>query len=103
MSQENAVIVFGHLADNAARHGATSLTLTASIANCGLEVRVCDDGNGITPGNRDKIFEAFFTTRRESGGTGMGLGIVKAMLRAHGGSIELAPSNTGAAFLVRVP
>ena len=46
---------------------------------------------GISPSNQDRVFDAFFTTKREQGGTGMGLGIVRAMLRAHGGSIRLLP------------
>lgn len=53
--------------------------------------------------NRDRIFDVFFTTRRESGGTGMGLGIVRSLLRAHGGSIRLAPSDAGTAFEITLP
>jgi nitrogen-specific signal transduction histidine kinase len=44
-----------------------------------------NDGEPIADNNRDKIFLPFFTTRRESGGTGMGLEIVRSMLRAHRG------------------
>ena len=103
MSQENAAIVFGHLADNAARHGATSLVVAAHRNDDRVQVIVRDDGEGISDKNRDRIFEPFFTTRRESGGTGMGLGIVDAMLRAHGGSIRLIQSEHGAAFDVLLP
>jgi signal transduction histidine kinase len=58
---------------------------------------------GISPGNRDRVFEPFFTTRREAGGTGMGLQIVRSMLAAHGGTIKLLPSEAGATFELRVP
>ena len=51
---------------------------------------VADDGRGVSAANRERIFEHFFTTRREQGGTGLGLGIVRALLAAHGGRIELA-------------
>jgi signal transduction histidine kinase len=68
-----------------------------------LHVRVADNGEGISSGNRDRVFEPFFTTRRESGGTGMGLQIVRSMLQAHGGTIELLPSTSGAAFELRIP
>ena len=43
--------------------------------------------------NREKIFDAFFTTRRDTGGTGMGLAIVQAVMTSHGGSIRLLPSD----------
>jgi signal transduction histidine kinase len=49
------------------------------------------------------VFEPFFTTRREAGGTGMGLQIVRSMLAAHGGAIQLLPSDAGAVFEIRVP
>jgi len=103
LSLEAALIVFGHLADNAVHHGASQLTVTATVEGDDLKIVVADDGVGITERNREKVFEPFFTTRRESGGTGMGLGIARSMLQAHAGTIILAPSEQGAAFELRVP
>lgn len=103
LSLEAAMIAFGHLADNALQHGATELVLTASRTGDRAQIVVADDGSGIGAGNRDRIFEPFFTTRRDSGGTGMGLGIARSMLQAHGGSIELARSECGASFELLVP
>jgi hypothetical protein len=60
-----------------------------------LLVKVSDDGEGVSPNNRTQIFDSFFTTRRDSGGTGMGLAIVRAMLDAHGGAIRLLDSEKG--------
>ena len=54
---------------------------------------VSNDGDPISEPNREKIFDAFFTTRRDTGGTGMGLSIVRAVMTSHGGSIRLLPSN----------
>ena len=65
-----------------------------------IEVAVTNDGEPIAENNRDKIFMPFFTTRRESGGTGMGLQIVRSMLRAHGGAIRLAEAGAGVAFVL---
>ena len=95
--------VFAQLIGNAAEHGATELRVDAGKTNAWVVIRVQDNGTGISEGNRDRIFEPFFTTRRESGGTGMGLQIVRSMLAAHGGSIELSPSTSGAAFDIRLP
>ena len=92
---EGAMIaVLTHLAQNAAAQGATRLTLDPAPDG----VRIGDDGPGIAPGNRSRVFEPFFTTKRASGGTGMGLAIVRNMLRAAGGDIHLIPSDTGAVF-----
>jgi signal transduction histidine kinase len=95
--------VFDQLLRNASEHGATTVTIFAERAGDKLRIIVADNGSGVSPGNRDRIFEPFFTTRRESGGTGMGLQIVRAMLAAHGGTIELIASDRGAAFELRVP
>ena len=59
---------------------------------------VLDNGDGVSRNNRSRIFDSFFTTRRESGGAGMGLAIVRSMLHAHGGAIRLLEYDTGAAF-----
>ena len=101
MSAENALIVLSHLADNAGRHHASELQLTASADAGAVRVVVSNNGDVISAANRERIFDAFFTTRRDSGGTGMGLSIVEAMLRANGGSIRLLPTEQGVAFEVR--
>jgi signal transduction histidine kinase len=92
MSGENAMMVLGHMLDNAQRHGAARVEIAARDEDGRLVVLVSDDGAGVSAGNRGRIFEPFFTTRREADGTGMGLVIVRALLRAHGGDIRLAQS-----------
>ena len=64
---------------------------------------VRNDGVRIPVPTRDKIFDAFFTTRRDTGGTGMGLAIVQAVMTSHGGSIRLLPSEKGVAFELQFP
>ncbi|WP_051949285.1 ATP-binding protein [Methylosinus sp. PW1] len=107
LSAENARIILSHLADNAARHGAAYLTIAAAAQSEDLCVAVRDNGSGASRANREKVFDSFFTTRRDSGGTGMDLAIVRAMLQAHGGSIALAEDGegapTGAAFVLTIP
>mgnify|MGYP001545228421 CR=1 FL=1 len=103
LSLEAAKAIFGQLLRNAGEHGATEGGIAAAEVEGVLQVTVSDNGDGISAGNRDRIFEPFFTTRREAGGTGMGLQIVRSMLAAHGGTIRLLPSPSGAAFEIRVP
>lgn len=63
-----------------------------------------DDGPGITAENLPNIFDPFYTTKRPGRGTGLGLSICKAVLREHGGNIEVSASTGGgAAFTVTLP
>jgi signal transduction histidine kinase len=103
ITEENAAIIFSNLADNAMRHGSSTLELSAIRQEHLLRVTVSDNGEGVSPNNRTQIFDSFFTTRRDSGGTGMGLAIVRAMLDAHGGAIRLIDSLQGTAFELTIP
>ena len=103
MSPENAAIALANLIDNSARHGARHVSLSAAGAERTVTIAAADDGDGISPSNRARIFEPFFTTRRDSGGTGMGLGIVAALAKAHQGTVRLADSARGACFEIALP
>ncbi|RWY83920.1 HAMP domain-containing histidine kinase [Rhizobium leguminosarum] len=101
---EAAGIAFANLAENALQHGATLLELRVSAAARTAVILVRDDGTGISEANRQRIFRPFFSTRREQGGTGMGLGIVRAMLSSHGGTIRLLQTTgAGTEFEITIP
>jgi signal transduction histidine kinase len=101
---EAASIVLGNLAENAVQHGATRLELTAGAGDRLMTLLVRDNGSGISEGNRALIFQPFFSTRREQGGTGMGLDIVRTALNAHGGTIRLMDEpGPGAGFEITMP
>jgi len=103
MSSEKALIVLSHLTDNAIRHNAKHVRLEAVGEDTTVRMTVSNDGDPISEPNREKIFDAFFTTRRDTGGTGMGLAIVQAVMTSHGGSIRLLPSDKGVAFELQFP
>lgn len=105
LSAESARIVLENLLDNSVRHGARTVTVSASEEAGRITLVVADDGSGISDANAANIFDLFFTTRRDDGGTGMGLGIVRAVLRAHRGEIGLLPGRDGARFeiVLRLP
>ena len=55
-----------------------------------LEVRIRDNGNGIPPAIRDKLFQPFFTTKPTGSGTGLGLSISRdIVVQEHQGTIEV--------------
>ncbi len=97
---EGLEIVLGQLLRNAAEQGAQEVRLAATETGGRAVLEVADDGPGISAGNAGRVFEPFFTTRREGGGTGMGLTIVRNLLAAHRGRIELVPSERGARFRI---
>ena len=86
------------LANNALEHGASRIDVRAASKGDNVELWVSDDGVGIAAGDRAHIFDPFYTTRRDCGGTGLGLTICRAFIDGSGGSIELLPSERGAAF-----
>jgi signal transduction histidine kinase len=68
----------------------------------GIVIRVEDNGPGIAPADRSRIFDAFFTTRPE--GLGMGLLIARSVIRAHGGRLDVETrSPAGTAFVIHLP
>jgi signal transduction histidine kinase len=103
ISQENFEIAVTNLIQNAAQNGATRIEIDLSETEGMSEIAFRDNGRGVSPGNRDKIFAPFFTTRREEGGTGLGLQIVQSLIEAHRGTVHLAPSEQGAVFVIRFP
>jgi two-component system NtrC family sensor kinase len=66
-------------------------------------IEVSDTGIGIGPEIRSHIFEPFFTTKPVGAGTGIGLGVSRGIVEAHGGTLTLAPTDRGACFVVRLP
>ncbi|WP_309896773.1 histidine kinase dimerization/phospho-acceptor domain-containing protein [Archangium sp.] len=92
------------LITNASQHGGEGVRVRLEAQAVGEgrgRVVVRDDGRGISESNRARVFDAFFTTARERGGTGLGLTIAQSMLRAFGASLELLPAEgQGAAFAV---
>lgn len=59
------------------------------------EVRVEDDGTGIDPAVRERVFEPFYSTRPAGEGTGLGLAVVGSVLKEHGGYAEVGESEFG--------
>nr|WP_255599332.1 ATP-binding protein [Hasllibacter sp. MH4015] len=100
ISAEALTIILHHLVENAAAHGATRVDVRAGKGEDEAWITVSDNGSGVSAGNRDRIFEPFFTSRRAEGGTGMGLSIVRSVVEQSGGTIALVDAGQGAAFRI---
>jgi signal transduction histidine kinase len=93
---------FQNVGRNAYQAGATAVSVSAERRNGHLEVLVEDNGPGLSPRARERLFQPFASTR--SGGTGLGLAIAKELLRAHGGDVKLAGSDAhGTRFRLTLP
>ena len=98
--------VISNLVQNAARYAPTGSTVAVQLsAHDGQKValHVCDHGPGIDKEHAARVFEAFWRGP-ESNSSGLGLAIVRAIVEAHGGTIELADTpGGGATFTVVLP
>jgi len=107
--------VFSNLVANAIDAMTDSGCVTIKIANSrewknanlpGVRVTVADSGSGISPATKPRLFEPFYTTKRDVG-TGLGLWLSKEIVEKHGGSISvrssIQPGRTGTAFSVFLP
>eukprot|EP00903_Cladosiphon_okamuranus_P002115 g2113.t1 len=66
-------------------------------------LEIVDNGEGFEDKDMSRLTEPFYTTRRDSGGTGLGLSVVNAILERYGTQIEAAPSPDGALFRIAFP
>src|SRR5207253_9918348 len=88
------------LLENSRQAGASEVRIAAGQRGTQLAIRFSDNGSGIPPADRERIFEPFHTGRREQGGTGLGLSIARSLLASCGGTITAMPAETGACFEV---
>ncbi len=100
--------VVRNLLDNAARHATSEVVLTLSEDAGAVTFAVADDGPGIPPEERERVFERFVRLdvprSREQGGAGLGLAITHTLVEAMGGTVAVDPGHTaGARFVVRLP
>ncbi len=100
--------VVAHLLDNATRHADTRVVVTATSQGGWVRLHVDDDGPGIPPEDRERVFDRF--TRldegraRDAGGAGLGLAVVRSLVEAAGGTVVAAESPLGGARIeVRLP
>ena len=95
--------VVANLLDNAERHAATSVRCAVTTSDHTVELMVTDDGSGIPDADRHRVFDRFVrldeSRDHRAGGAGLGLAIVREVVTAHGGTVEVS----GATFAIHLP
>lgn len=101
--------VLANLVGNVARHTPAGTAAEVRLGTVGGRVvlEVHDDGPGIAPQDAERVFERFYradvSRSRESGGTGLGMAIVAAVVRAHDGEVAVVPGGPGTTVRVALP
>lgn len=101
--------VIANVLDNALRHARSQVRIALTTSDGHAVFSVADDGPGIAPADRERVWERF--TRlddgrsRPDGGSGLGLALVKELVETHGGTASITDTGQGpgALFLVQIP
>jgi signal transduction histidine kinase len=95
--------VFLNLLDNALRTGADSVWITVMDVEDRLQIRVSDNGPGLLTLDAERVFDPFYTTRKDGTGSGLGLYLSRRMVADQGGALwyEARPGG-GATFVVEL-
>jgi signal transduction histidine kinase len=98
-----------NLLENARRYSSGEITVALHRRPGAVEVHVCDQGPGVPPEQRERIFEPFYRlpgASERAGGVGLGLALVRSIAGRHNGSVrcEGRPDGAGGAcFVLRLP
>ncbi|MFF4192826.1 sensor histidine kinase [Nonomuraea sp. NPDC001831] len=99
--------VLTNLLVNAQRHTRTVVEVRVERRDGQAVVSVRDDGAGVAPDDRERVFDPFVRLsegrRRDPGGSGLGLAISRAIARAHQGDLEIEDTPDGPCFALRLP
>ena len=101
--------VLRNLVDNAVRHSPPDgrVVVAAQPTDTGVRLCVSDDGPGIAPAERERVFERFTRTdaarASADGGSGLGLAITRWLVDLHGGTVHVADTATGCTLVVDLP
>jgi signal transduction histidine kinase len=89
--------VVANLVDNAVRHARTDVELAVGSDGAAALLTVTDDGPGIRPADRERVFERFTrlddSRTLDTGGAGLGLAIVRELVRRHHGTVTLTDAD----------
>ncbi|MDB5742688.1 MAG: integral rane sensor signal transduction histidine kinase [Polaromonas sp.] len=106
---EKVGTALANLLSNAIRYSPLKGTIEFALSQQPgrVQIDITDQGAGVAPTDRERIFEPFYRGERQPGdgirGSGIGLSIVREYIAAHGGRVELQPGETGTHFRIEFP
>lgn len=107
MPKDLARRLVANLVDNAQRHADSQVLVSVATGAGWVRLVVQDDGPGVPPADRERVFERFTRLDQaraaEDGGVGLGLAIVKDIVTRHGGTVQFADCPKGARVEVNLP
>lgn len=110
MDRDKTRVILDNLISNAVKFSPEYGEISVSVAKdqAGIRIDVTDQGPGVAPEERERIFELFHLSdppaSSQSRGTGVGLALVRAYVEAHGGKVSVdSPRDSGARFRVTIP
>ncbi|WP_298285018.1 PAS domain S-box protein [Novosphingobium sp.] len=83
--------------------GERRISITSSVREDRIRLAIADNGNGIDPATRDRLFDPFFSTKAAGKGTGIGLSFSLGIVQAHGGTISIEDAEVGTVFVITLP
>lgn len=101
--------ILTNLVENAVKYSGEEVEITASavVEGSAVEIRVKDNGNGISQGDISRVFQRFYRGKASGGeqpGMGLGLAYVKLLVEAHGGEIAVeSAEGKGSCFIIKLP
>ena len=105
--REDLARLVRNLLENACAHASSRVGVTLAATGGRVELTVADDGPGVAPEDRARIFDRFYRAdparNRHTSGTGLGLAIAASVAEAHRGSIDVRDGDPGARFIVYLP
>jgi PAS domain S-box-containing protein len=78
---------------------APRILIESTLVGSTVHVSVCDNGRGVRPEDRSRIFDPFYTTRQSEGGTGLGLSLTYGIVTDHGGTIRIEDASGGGTIM----
>ena len=105
--REDLARLVRNLLDNACAYASSRVDVSLATSDGRVELIVADDGPGVAPEDRPRIFDRFYRAdpvrNPQTSGTGLGLSIAAAVAEAHGGTIDVTDGDPGARFVVSLP
>jgi len=93
-----------NLMSNALKYSTSKIEMELKVNELNFEVRITDDGKGITDSEKKKIFEPFYQSDNSKAGTGIGLALTRALAEKHNGTLKFEKVLTGGStFTILIP